>query len=161
MKHPPPQVTDLSIVKGHAGALQVKTKLVVTNPSNVDMNLGTITFTMAYQGKDIGNVTIRQLDLIHGSSSTFESDGYIYATLDGRTLGDMDQSSMVKFIGDYISGTVILIVQRTVIDFFFLPLLICRGVHRASDYRAERLYNVSSFGTTLATTSLCHPGPCV
>jgi hypothetical protein len=114
MKSPPPKVTDLSIVKGHAGALQVKTKLVVTNPSNVDMNLGTITFTMAYQGKDIGNVTIRQLDLIHGSSSTFESDGYIY----GRTHSDMDQSSpMVKFIGDYISGTVIMIFQRTVIDF--------------------------------------------
>lgn len=125
MKCPPPKVIDLAIVKGHSGALQVKTKLIVTNPSNVDINLGAITFTMAYQSEEIGNVTIRQLNLIHGSSSTFESDGYIYATSDGdtqnsMTYNDMDQntqpSPMVTFIGDYISGTVMVILERTVMN---------------------------------------------
>ncbi|KAI8344434.1 hypothetical protein BC941DRAFT_342631 [Chlamydoabsidia padenii] len=114
MKNPPPEVTSISIVKGHADALQVKTKLIIDNPSNIDMNLGAITFIMAYNDCEIGNVTIKQLNLVHGSSNTFESDGYIYDIPDQqKQLGIMHNkmdhktktSAMVTFIGDYISDS--------------------------------------------------------
>ncbi|KAI8331890.1 hypothetical protein BC941DRAFT_437841 [Chlamydoabsidia padenii] len=107
MKHPAPQVTSLAIIQGFPDALQVQPRLVIANPSNMDLNLGSITFAMLYKDIEIGNVTIQQLKLIHESSNAFDSQGHIFATpipLRGTCGNTQAPSPMVHFIGDYISG---------------------------------------------------------
>ncbi|ORZ15977.1 hypothetical protein BCR42DRAFT_328236 [Absidia repens] len=108
MTNPPPKVISMAIVKGHPDALQAKTKLIITNPSDVDVNLGTITLAMLYKDIEIGNVTIQDLNLVHRSDNEFESNSYIYAKA-GRQRGmcyndGIQLSPVVEFIGNYISG---------------------------------------------------------
>ncbi|CAO3590697.1 unnamed protein product [Absidia cylindrospora] len=101
MLHPPPIVTSLAIIKGFPDALQVKPMLTITNPSDIDMNLGPTTFAMLYKNIEIGNVTIKQLNLLSNTNNIFETDGFIFAQPPTR---NKDSFPMVQFIGEYISG---------------------------------------------------------
>ncbi|KAI9306488.1 hypothetical protein BJ944DRAFT_159805 [Cunninghamella echinulata] len=102
MKYPPPKVTSMDIVKGYQDALQVKTTFILNNPSNIDMNLGDITFSMLYKGVKIGNVTIDNLNLKSESNNSFDSNGYIFSP-----SSITSSSTILEFIGDYISGDTI------------------------------------------------------
>ncbi|ORZ14571.1 hypothetical protein BCR42DRAFT_329457 [Absidia repens] len=102
MIHPPPKVTSLTIIKGFPDALQVKPRLTITNPSDIDMNLGPTTFAMLYENIEIGNVTIQQLNLLSKTNNVFETDGFIFAQPPPQN--NNGSFPMVKFIGEYISG---------------------------------------------------------
>ncbi|KAI8084599.1 uncharacterized protein BX664DRAFT_366232 [Halteromyces radiatus] len=110
MKNPPPKVTSMTIEKGYPDALQFKTRIIITNPSDIDINMGPITFVLSYNQIEIGNVTIENLNLLHGANNEFDAIGYISSEPtkhhDICWKQEVQLPSIVEFIGSYISGRV-------------------------------------------------------
>ncbi|KAI9314274.1 hypothetical protein BX666DRAFT_1971907 [Dichotomocladium elegans] len=95
MKKPPPQVTSIALLRGSKDVLHIQSNMEITNPSEVQVNLGLVRFSLEYNGELVGDVTMDELLLHPESTSYFKAQGRLFAARSGP---------VVKFIGNYISG---------------------------------------------------------
>lgn len=101
MKNPPPEVTSIALKRGHPDALEVLCSLVISNPSNVDVNLGLLRAYLIYDDKIIGESTIPELKLEAETKSELIVEGRLFKE------APCHLSPMVEFIGNYISGNML------------------------------------------------------
>ncbi|KAI8350871.1 hypothetical protein BD560DRAFT_337495 [Blakeslea trispora] len=93
MRHPPPQTTFMKIVKGHKDAIEAQVGLDIFNPSDVDINMGSLNMMVLFNDHIIGNTTISEFNLAASSHNTIMASAMLFA----------NNPHVLDFIGNYIS----------------------------------------------------------
>lgn len=94
MQHPPPQVTEMTIVQGHPDALHASTVIRIYSPADVHINLGELNMMLLFNDHVIGNTTIPELALAPGVFNELTVSAWLFA----------DNSHVIDFIGQFISN---------------------------------------------------------
>ncbi|CEP15441.1 hypothetical protein [Parasitella parasitica] len=94
MQHPPPQVTEMTIVKGYPDALHARTVISIFSPANVHINLGELNMMLLFNDHVIGNTTIPELALAPGVFNNLTVSAWLFG----------DNKHVIDFIGQFISN---------------------------------------------------------
>ncbi|OBZ82496.1 hypothetical protein A0J61_09455 [Choanephora cucurbitarum] len=93
MQHPPPQTTYMKLMKGHKDAIEAQVGLDIFNPSDVDINLGSLNMMVLFGEHIIGNTTIPEFNLVANSHNDIVASAMLFA----------DNPYVLDFVGQYIS----------------------------------------------------------
>ncbi|EPB87600.1 hypothetical protein HMPREF1544_05582 [Mucor circinelloides 1006PhL] len=94
MQHPPPQVTDMTIVQGHSDALHASTVIRIYSPADVHINLGQLNMLLLFNDHVIGNTTIPELALAPGVFNELTVSAWLFG----------NNRHVIDFIGQFISN---------------------------------------------------------
>ncbi|KAI8637075.1 hypothetical protein BD408DRAFT_425155 [Parasitella parasitica] len=94
MHHPPPQVTEMTIVKGYPDALHARTVISIFSPADVHINLGGLNMMLLFNGHVIGNTTITELSLEPGVFNELTVSAWLFG----------GNKHVIDFIGQFISN---------------------------------------------------------
>lgn len=95
MQDPPPRVTSISLEHGATDALYIQSELEIMNPSDVQVNMGLIHFSLEFGGQIIGEIILQELKLDANTSNKMSTRGRLFAD---------NPVPVVDYIGKYISG---------------------------------------------------------
>lgn len=94
MQHPPPKVTEMTIVQGHPDALHARTIISIFSPADVYINLGELNMMLLFNDHVIGNTTIPELALAPGVFNELTVSAWLFA----------NNKHVIDFIGQFISN---------------------------------------------------------
>lgn len=95
MKDPPPRVTSISLKHGATDALYIQSELEIMNPSDIQVNMGLVHFSLEFDGQIIGEIILQELKLDANTSNKMLTQGRLFAD---------KPVPVVDYIGKYISG---------------------------------------------------------
>ncbi|OAD03029.1 hypothetical protein MUCCIDRAFT_91588 [Mucor lusitanicus CBS 277.49] len=110
MQHPPPQVTDMTIVQGHPDALHASTVIRIYSPADVHINLGQLNMLLLFNGHIIGNTTIPELALAPGAFNELTGNSFQTASITATSnvtltiSGNHPNPTRSKFLEPFLRG---------------------------------------------------------